>query len=84
MSCTVGSNKAVAATDGYTYFTYDALGRKTVQTQPDGKTQNWQYDNSTTTNTVDFIDETSSHWQWTYDSLGRLKKTLENDPCRKR
>ncbi len=80
LSCTVGSNKAVAATDGYTYFTYDALGRKTVQTQPDGTTQNWQYDNSTTTNTVDFIDETSSHWQWTYDSLGRLTKTLENDP----
>ena len=80
LSCTVGSNKAVAATDGYTYFTYDALGRKSVQTQPDGTTQQWQYDNSTNTNTVDFIDETQSHWQWTYDSLGRLKKTLENDP----
>jgi YD repeat-containing protein len=31
-------------TYGKTYYTYDALGRKTIQTQPDGKTQQWCYD----------------------------------------
>ena len=77
LSCTVGSNQATAATDGYTYFTYDALGRKTVQTQPDGSTQHWQYNN----NVVDFYDEDNSHWQWTSDSLGRLTTTKENDPA---
>ena len=77
LSCTIGSNRATAATDGYTYFTYDALGRKTVQTQQDSSTQKWQYNN----NVVDFYDEDNSHWQWTSDSLGRLTKVLENDPA---
>ena len=77
LSCTVGSNQGTAATDGYTYFTYDALGRKTVQTQPDGTTQRWQYN----ANVVDFYDEDNSHWQWTSDSLGRLATTKENDPA---
>jgi len=77
LSCTVGSNKAVAATDGYTYFTYDALGRKTIQTQPDSTTQQWVY----TGNVVDFYDEDNSHWQWTSDALGRLTTAKENDPA---
>jgi YD repeat-containing protein len=59
LSCTIGSNQATAATDGYTYFTYDALGRKTLQTQPDNSTQRWQY----TANVVDFYGEDKSHWQ---------------------
>jgi RHS repeat-associated protein len=77
LSCTVGQNKATAATDGYTYFTYDALGRKTVQMQPDSTTQRWGY----TGNVVDFYDEDNSHWQWTSDALGRLTKAKENDPA---
>ena len=32
---------------------------------------------------MDFIDETGSHWQWVYDSLGRLTETLEEGPVTK-
>lgn len=77
LSCTVGQNKPVAVTDGYTYFSYDALGRKTLQTQPDSNTQKWQY----TGNVVDFYDEDKNHWQWTSDALGRLTIAKENDPA---
>jgi RHS repeat-associated protein len=77
VSCTVGQNKTIAVTDGYTYFSYDALGRKTLQTQPDSNTQRWQY----TGNVVDFYDEDKSHWQWTSDALGRLTIAKENDPA---
>jgi RHS repeat-associated protein len=77
LSCVVGANKATAATDGYTYFSYDALGRKTLQTQPDATTQRWGY----TGNVVDFYDEDNSHWQWTSDALGRLTIAKENDPA---
>jgi hypothetical protein len=38
LSCVVGQNKTTTVTDGYTYFTYDPLGRKTLQTQPDSTT----------------------------------------------
>jgi RHS repeat-associated protein len=76
LTCAIGSNKSSSPTDGYTYFTYDALGRKTVQTQQDNTTQTW----TPSENVVDFVDETGSHWQWTKDALGRLTKTLENDP----
>jgi RHS repeat-associated protein len=77
LSCTVGQNKPVAVTDGFTYFSYDALGRKTLQTQPDSNTQQWQY----TGNVVDFYDEDKSHWQWTSDALARLTIAKENDPA---
>jgi RHS repeat-associated protein len=76
LSCVVGANKGTPPTDGYTYFSYDALGRKTLQTQPDNTTQRWVYNG----NVVDFYDEDNSHWQWTRDALGRLTKTMENDP----
>jgi YD repeat-containing protein len=76
LSCVAGQNKATTATDGYTYFSYDALGRKIVQTQPDGNKQQWLYNG----NVVDFYDEDGSHWQQTSDALGRLTKLLENDP----
>ena len=29
---------------GYTYYTYDALGRKTIQIQPDNSTLQWCYE----------------------------------------
>jgi RHS repeat-associated protein len=77
LSCVVGQNKAATVTDGYTYFSYDALGRKTMQTQPDNSTQGWLYNG----NVVDFYDEDQSHWQQTSDALGRLTKVLENDPA---
>jgi uncharacterized protein RhaS with RHS repeats len=66
LSCTVGANKATPTTDGYTYYSYDALGRKTLQTQPDSTTQRWSYNG----NVVDFYDEDNSHWQRTNDALG--------------
>ena len=76
LSCAVGGNNSSAPTDGYTYFSYDPLGRKTLQTQPDGSKQQWQY----SINVVDFIDEDQSQWQRTTDGLGRLTKVMENDP----
>ena len=33
-----------SSTDGITSYTYDALGRKTIQVQPDGSMQKWCYD----------------------------------------
>jgi RHS repeat-associated protein len=77
LSCTIGANKTTAPTDGYTYFSYDALGRMTLQTQPDSSTKQWLYNG----NVVDFYDEDKSHWQRTGDGLGRLTKVLENDPA---
>ncbi len=77
LSCVVGQNPAaVTATDGYTYFSYDTLGRKTQQTQPDSNTQHWLYNG----NVVDFYDEDQSHWRQINDALGRLTKLWENDP----
>jgi RHS repeat-associated protein len=77
LSCVAKNNKPGTGTDGITYFAYDPLGRKTLQTQPGGKTQTWKYN----TNVVDFYDEDNSHWQDTSDGLGRLTKVLENDPA---
>jgi RHS repeat-associated protein len=77
LSCTVGQNAVTTGTDGYTYFSYDALGRKTQQIQPDGNKQQWAYNG----NVVDFYDEDNSHWQRTSDAFGRLTKVLENDPA---
>ncbi len=77
VSCTASQNPAQTGTDGITYFAYDALGRKKLQTQPDGSTESWTY----TGNTVDFYDEDQDHWQRTSDALGRLTKVLENDPA---
>jgi YD repeat-containing protein len=62
-------------TYGVTSFTYDALGRKTVQTQPGpgAYTQQWSYSG----NTVTFTDENQNQWVRTSDALGRLTTVFE-------
>ena len=56
-----------------TTYTYDALGRKLTQTQPDNSTQGWKY----SVNAVIFTDELLNQWQRTSDGLGRLTQVLE-------
>ena len=61
-------------TDGTTYFAYDALGRKTLQTtQPDGNKQSWVYSG----NAVTFTDESQNLSKSTSDALGRLTTVVE-------
>jgi YD repeat-containing protein len=62
-------------TDGYTSYSYDALGRLSEKQNPDGSTQRWNFSGSV----IDFYDETSRHWQHTYDAASRLIKVLEPD-----
>ena len=61
------------ATDGYSTYTYDAIGRLTNKLNPDGSSQNWSFNG----NIIDFYDETTRHWQHTYDAEDRLTKVLE-------
>jgi RHS repeat-associated protein len=56
-----------------TSYIYDALGRKTTQTQPDTSTQQWTY----SVNAVTFQDEGGNQWQRTSNALGWLTKVLE-------
>ena len=58
---------------GITTYTYDSLGRKTLQTNPDNSTQSWSY----VDNTVIFADESLNQWSRATDGLGRLTKVLE-------
>ena len=74
LSCIVGQNKTTSGTDGYTYFAYDSLGRKTLQ---DATIQHIAVDISNS-NVVDYYDEDHSHWQRTSDAFGRLTKVLKN------
>ncbi len=83
-----------STTDGTTYFTYDALGRKIKVLQPTGNTQWWCYnglatDSQPNCNThsgsfgsgwVDSLNEAGNDWQQSYDSLGRLRQVLEPGP----
>lgn len=72
-----------SATDGAVTFAYDALGRKTLQCQPDNQSGSgcspgasylqWSYAG----NTVTFKDEGGSRWQRMSDALGRLTQTTE-------
>ncbi|MBV8629468.1 MAG: RHS repeat protein, partial [Silvibacterium sp.] len=44
LSCAASQNPSPSSpTDGITYYYYDALGRPTVQTQPDGSMLEWCY-----------------------------------------
>lgn len=61
-------------TYGLTTFTYDALGRKINQLQPDNvSTQSWSYNGYDTT----FKDEDNNQWLRTTDSFGRLMRVVE-------
>ena len=79
-------------TYGITSYTYDALGRKAIQTQPDGSTLQWCFDDiaavgqsncssqsggASAGTWVDFTDEVGVHWQRTSDALGRLTDVSE-------
>jgi YD repeat-containing protein len=65
------------ATYGLTVYNYDALNRKTKQTQPDGtSTLQWLYSG----NVVTAEDELGHNTQQTSDSLGRLTLVMEPDP----
>ena len=67
------SNPYRNTSNGLTTYTYDALGRKTSQTNPDGSSQTRSYSGSTVTVT----DENRNQWQRTSDALGRLINVLE-------
>lgn len=81
-------------TYGITTYTYDMLGRKTIQVQPDGSKIQWCYEGMATTGQtnctsnrsvrtsdtwVDYSDEAGHHWQQVSDGLGRLVVVMEPD-----
>lgn len=61
------------STDGTTTYGYDALGRKILQTQPDGFSQQWTYSGNQTS----FKDEESHTWTRVSDAFGRLTNVVE-------
>ena len=78
---------------GVTKFTYDALGRKVSQAQPDGNVLYWCYNGTSSFSGqkncvahiggvsgswMDFTDEGGNHWQRTKDALGRLTEVIED------
>jgi RHS repeat-associated protein len=81
-------------TYGTTSYGYDALNRKTLQTQPDGSTLHCCYNNmpagqgvctanassKTTDAWVDYSDETGRHWQQVSNSFGNLVAVVEENP----
>ena len=82
-----------SGTDGTTFFSYDALGRKVMQTQPDGSKLQWCYDGIATAGVancpanassvqgtwVDSYDEVGNHRQHVSDASGRLVAVMEPD-----
>ncbi len=82
-------------TDGTTIFTYNALGQKVIQTNPDGSMNQWCYNgvasqgqtncsanasSMTSASWVDFADENNVHRQSVSDSFGRLTAQMEPNP----
>ena len=61
------------ATDGWTQYAYDAIGRLTTKTNPDGSPQTWSING----NVIDFCDEVWNHWRRTYDAADWLTQVLE-------
>jgi YD repeat-containing protein len=61
------------ATYGITTTSYDALGRKNIESHQDSSTLQWSYSGNTTTLT----DEAGHQWQNTLDALGRLTNVTE-------
>lgn len=83
-------------THGITTMTYDAIGNKVIQTQPDNSFLQWCYNgiasagqsnctankSAMATGTwVDYSDEVGNHWQQVSDALGRLTAVIEPDPA---
>jgi RHS repeat-associated protein len=66
---------AVSSTDGTTSFAYDALGRVTLQTQPDGNTISSSY----AANCVTLTDEAGKVRKNCTDGLGRTNSSFEPD-----
>jgi YD repeat-containing protein len=79
-------------TYGQTWFTYDGLGRKTIQKQPDENNLEWCFNGvvssgqgnclsshggSSSYPWTDYSDETGRHWQQVNDGLGRLTAVVE-------
>jgi RHS repeat-associated protein len=78
-------------TYGVTSYTYDALGRKVIQTEPDGSILQWCYDDIATSGQsnchanessktgvwVDAADETGHDWQRVSNGLSNLIAVVE-------
>ena len=79
---------------GVSTLTYDALGRKVLQTNADASSQEWCYNGVASTQSnncspnartssaaswTDFSDERGVHWQQQIDGLGRLVSVIEPD-----
>ena len=76
---------------GYSTLTYDSIGRKTQQQNPDGSIQQWCYNDIVSTGQTnchahtissiaawtDTADENCNDWQRTSDGLGRLTAVAE-------
>lgn len=78
-------------TYGITSYTYDSLNRKVIETQPDGTTKQWCYDDYTGYGQsnchgrlsslkgewVDYADEKGNVWEHTTNSLEQLISVVE-------
>ncbi len=61
------------ATDGWTQYAYDAIGRLTTKTNPDGSAQTWSING----NVIDSYDEVGNHWRRTYNAADWLTQVKE-------
>jgi YD repeat-containing protein len=61
------------ATDGWSRYTYDAIGRLTSKQNPDGTAQHWSFNG----NVVNSYDEKQNLWTRTYNAESWLTQVLE-------